>query len=506
MSSKRILLKPKKLTHVRAPTPHEIYATLIEVCRHDFYSFAMLCLAELKPPDKPLLHNYHLEALAFRLTQVMNGACQYLMINMPPRHAKSIFTSVALAAYLLGLQPGIQVLVISHSSDLASKLSNLFRQIVNAPWYKTMFPDTLPSRDTEYEWVTTKGGCRRAASIFGSLTGLGGDLLIFDDPLDAADAYSDSTRRRVNELVRGAFARRDDKKNGAVIIAMQRLHPDDPCGNLLAGPGGNRFTQLRLPAIAEEDEEIQLRENRYHHRRAGEALHAEREPVELLEQIKAEHGTLIFAEWYQQSPIPRDGFIFKRAWLNVVDEPPPRTSRSMIVQSWDTAIKSGPDNDYSACSTVMTADNRYCVIDAVRVRLDFAELVKFAKSQAQNQNPARILVEDSGLGIHLVTELQRDGWPALAVKPERGKIARMKAQTVKFEGQRVSFTRQALTPDLEAEFLSVPNSRHDDLVDSICQALAYLPAGSSSHWDEIANRNYEQLLSSLAFDALIRRP
>ena len=88
----------------------------------------------------------------------MNGACQYLMINMPPRHAKSIFTSVALAAYLLGLQPGIQVLVISHSSDLASKLSNLFRRIVNAPWYKTMFPDTLPSRDTEYEWVTTKGG------------------------------------------------------------------------------------------------------------------------------------------------------------------------------------------------------------------------------------------------------------------------------------------------------------------------------------------------------------
>lgn len=43
-------------------------------------------------------------------------------------------------------------------------------------------------------------------------------------------------------------------------------------------------------------------------------------------------------------------------------------------------------------------------------------------------------------------------------------------QTVKFEAGKVSFVRQAFTPELEAEFLSVPNSRHDDLVDSICQA------------------------------------
>ena len=93
--------------------------------------------------------------------------------------------------------------------------------------------------------------------------------------------------------------------------------------------------------IAEEDEEIQLGENRDHHRRAGEALHAEREPVELLEQIKAEHGTLIFAEWYQQSPILEMALYLSGHGSNVVDEPPLRTSRSMIVQSWDTAIKWG---------------------------------------------------------------------------------------------------------------------------------------------------------------------
>jgi predicted phage terminase large subunit-like protein len=481
----------------RLPDGYQTYAALIEVCRRDFYSFAMLCLAELNP-GAPILHNYHLEALAFRLTQVINGQCQNLMINMPPRYAKSIFTSIALPAYLLGHQPTRQVLVISHSLDLASKLSNAFRRIVNAPWYKEMFPNTQFSRDTEYEVTTTKGGCRRAASISGSLTGLGGDPLILDDPLNAADAYSEITRQRVNELVRLALARRDNKKNGAAILAMQRLHAFDPCGSLLSEPG-HGFTVLRLAAIAEEDEIIPIGEDRFYHRRAGEALHAEREPIDVLERIKAQVGSAIFAEQYQQSPAPRDGFIFKRAWLHVVGEPPPRTSNSMIIQSLDTAIKTGQENDYSACSTVMIQDGHYCIIGAVRVRLEFPDLVKFAKSQAQNEKPTRILVEDSGLGTPLVKELQRVGLPALPVKPECNKIARMKAQTVKFEAGKVSFVRQAFTPELEAEFLSVPNSRHDDLVDSICQALAYAPNGSTYNWDAITNRNFQYFVEGLAF-------
>ena len=346
--------------------------------------------------------------------------------------------------------------------------------------------------------ATTKGGCRRAASIFGSLTGLGGDPLIFDDPLNAADAYSDVTRQRVNELVRSALARQNNKKNGTAIIAMQRLHHDDPCGSLLSVPG-NDWTVLRLAAIAEEDEEIPIGEDRFYHRHAGEALHAEREPINVLERIKAQLGSAIFAEQYQQSPAPRDGFIFKRAWFQFVGESPPRTSTSMIIQSLDTAIKIGPENDYSACSTVMVQDGHYYIIRAVRVRLDFSDLVKFAISQAQNENPTRILVEDSGLGTPLVNELQRVGLPALAVKPEGNKIARMKAQTVKFEAGKVSFVRQAFTPELEAEFLSVPNSRHDDLVDCICQALAYAPNASTYNWDAITNRNFANFVEGLAF-------
>ena len=292
--------------------------------------------------------------------------------------------------------------------------------------------------------VTTKGGCRHAVSIFGSLTGLGGDPLIFDDPLNAADAYSDSTRQRVNGLVRLALARQDDKKTGAAIIAMQRLHSDDPCGSLLAEPGHD-WTVLTLAAVAEGNEVIQIGEDKYYQRRAGEPLHEEREPISVLERIKSQVGSAVFGAHYQQSPAPRDGFIFKRAWIRLVDAPPPRTSASMIVQSWDTAIKTGQDNDYSACSTVMFHDKRFYVLDVWRGRLDFPELVKFAKSRAQIR-PTRIVVEDSGLGTELVKELKSVGLPAVPVKSRCNKLARMKAQAVKFEGESVSIVQRAWRP------------------------------------------------------------
>ena len=235
------------------PTPQEITRALLQICRKDFMSFAMLCIAELNP-GTDLLHNYHLEALAFRLEQVRKGTCRTLMINMPPRYGKSLLTSVALPAYILGLDPSRRIIVISHSLELAVALLNDFRKIVNSALYKQIFPETCISRmkNTEQEIHTTRGGFRLAASIEGNLTGRGGHFLIFDDPIDAADTYSDSKRQRINTLVRECLLRLDDKSTGAAIIAMQRLHADDPCGNLLSEP--NNWTVLSLSAIAEEDE------------------------------------------------------------------------------------------------------------------------------------------------------------------------------------------------------------------------------------------------------------
>lgn len=499
------LTKSTKPALVRPPAPHEIYAALIEICRRDFYSFAMLCMAELNPGDKPL-HNYHLEALAFRLSEVQRGKCRNLMVNMPPRCGKSIFTSIAFPAYVLGLDPTRRLIVLSHSLGLAAKLSNDFRKIVNSDWYKAIFPQTKISRkkNTESEVHTTKGGYRRAASLHGSLTGLGGHYLIFDDPLNAADAYSDTKRKRVNELVRDALIRLDDKQNGATIIAMQRLHADDPCGNLLDAPN-NKWSLLSLPAIAEEDETIQIGENRVHQRRAGTALHEAHEPLTTLQESKSQRGLATFSAQYQQRPMPRDGLIFKRDWLQWYDVLPARKLGSQVVQSWDTAIKSGANNDFAVCVTVMIGDDKFYVVDIVRKHLEFPDLVKLAKSLAATYNPGRILVEDAGTGSWLVQDLARSGLPAIAVKPQRDKVTRMQALSIKFEQGQVFLPRQALwLEEFLAELLSVPNARHDDQVDSLCQALAYMGDSSRRYWDAITSKNFNNFLEGMAFDRWVQ--
>ena len=107
-----------------------------------------------------------------------------------------------------------------------------------------------------------------------------------------------------------------------------------------------------------------------------------------------------FAADYQQRPLPPDGLIFKRDRIQWYDVPPVRTSSSVVVQSWDTAIKSGGKNDYSATdlSTIMRYENKFYILDVVRDRLDLPDLVKLAKSLAVKHKPDRIVIEKSGIG------------------------------------------------------------------------------------------------------------
>jgi predicted phage terminase large subunit-like protein len=122
--------------------------------------------------------------------------------------------------------------------------------------------------------------------------------------------------------------------------------------------------------------------------------------------------------------------------------------------------------------------------------------------QAQKHAPTRILVEDSGMGPQLAKELQRTGLPALAIKPQGNKETRFKAQTVKFEGRRVSLLQGPWNEVFEAEYLAVPNSQHDDMIDATCMALDYATENTGYRWDAITTKNYGEFVEALAFNAI----
>jgi predicted phage terminase large subunit-like protein len=442
------------------------------VCRTDFPSFIGKSF-HLLTPGARYLPNWHIHALAHHLELVRLGKIRRLMINMPPRSLKSIVTSVAWPAFMLGRDPSARIIAVSYGSDLAIKHANDFRAILRSPFYQRLFPGTRvsPTKDTELEVATTQHGFRLATSVDGTLTGRGGAIVVIDDPLKPSDALSDSRRERVNAWWPNTLLTRlDDKQTGAIVLVMQRLHVDDLAGMLLRGP--DEWVVLNLPAIAEQDEAILVGPDRYHLRSVGDVLHPEREPRSVLDSLRAQLGSDTFSAQYQQAPIPPGGAMIKRIWVRRYDHLPARQS-SYVMQSWDTASKNGGQNDWSVCTTWLFHQNKYYLVDVLRGRFDYPTLKTRAITHAGVHNPDKILIEDTGVGTALVAELQNLSLPAVGVKPEHDKQTRMSIQSGKFECGQVWFPGAApWLADLESELFAFPNGRHDDQVDSISQALA----------------------------------
>jgi len=446
--------------------------------------------------------NWHICAIAYYLEQVRLGKIKRLIITVPPRSLKSIMCSVAFPAFVLGHDPTKRLIVASYSADLAIKHGNDFRKIVNSAEYHGIFPGMRISamKDTQTEVVTTLNGFRLAISVDGALTGRGGDIIIIDDPIAALAAVSQKSREHVaNWYFNTLLSRLDDKQNGAIVLVMQRLHEDDLVGVQLRG--SDAWTVLSLPAIAQQDEEIPIGNGQVHFRRAGDVLHPEREPREVLESLRAQLGPEIYSAQYQQRPVPPGGATIKRAWLRRYDQLP---QSGQVIQSWDVANKQGEENDYSVCSTWRFYDKRYYLIDLLRGRFDFPTLRTKVSQRAKLHKASQILIEDAGFGTALIQELKTAHFSVVGVKPEYDKKIRMAIQSAKFENGRVFFPKEApWLRDLEDELFAFPNGRHDDQVDSISQALGHKIA---SFWTNESLDRYNNFVSALILARLSGRP
>jgi predicted phage terminase large subunit-like protein len=448
-------------------------ALLHAVLRQDLARFIHRTALTLSP-GAPFLENWHIEAIAWHLDQVRQGKIHRLIINMPPRSLKSISASVAFPAFVLGHDPTQRIICVSYGTDLSTKLANDFRAVVDSRWYRDLFPAMrLAGKNSESEVATTRHGFRLATSIGGTLTGRGGNLIVIDDPLKAVDALSAPKREAANAWFSNTLlSRLDDKRTGAIVIVMQRVHMDDLTGFVL-GQGGD-WTVLTLPAIAEEDETIRIGNGCRHQRRAGDLLHPEREPREVLEEARRALGSDVYSAQYQQAPVPEGGAMIKRVWVRRYDVPPPRTYRTRIIQSWDTASKAGPENDWSVCTTWAEENKSYYLLDVERGRYDFPTLRNRVLTLYEHWKPSRLLIEDMGAGTGLIQDLARSGCHAIPVKPDRDKAARMSIQTGKFEAGQVWLpVRAPWLAAFEAELFAFPGSKHDDQVDSVSQALGY---------------------------------
>lgn len=443
--------------------------------RLDFWLFVQRVFTELT--GESFEDNWHIQLICAEVDRVRTQPNTRLAIALPPRSLKSIIVSVALPAWLLGHDPGLEIVCASYGQELADQLAAYTRRIMLAPWYCRLFPGTRLDRTAVGHLVTSAGGKRYATSVGGTLTGMGADVIIVDDPMKPDEALSDAERRKANEWARHTlFTRLNKKSDDRIILVQQRLHEDDMIGHLQDNAG---FELISFPAIAQDDEMHVIRTpfgTLRHARAAGEALHPARESLAILAKQRQLLGSEFFAAQYLQSPTPPGGGLIKLNWFaryDLTNKPP----FARVFQSWDCASKASQLSDHSVCTTWgVTHSKELYLIHVFRARLEYPDLKRKLRELAVQHRAGKVLIEDTSAGIQLVQELQREGFARITpIKPQGDKIMRMALQTPMIEAGRVFIPRDApWLSDYLHELAMFPRGKFDDQVDSTSQALAHI--------------------------------
>jgi predicted phage terminase large subunit-like protein len=199
--------------------------------------------------------------------------------------------------------------------------------------------------------------------------------------------------------------------------------------------------------------------------------------MEVLDQIKANMGTLAFSAQYQQRPVPVEGNLVKWPWFRFCAAPPAHNNDGRVIQSWDTASKAGELNDYSVCTTWLTKGDDYYLLDVLRERLEYPFLKMRVIDMARRFAAHSVLIEDKGSGTQLIQDLrfEKTGVRPISITPEADKITRMSSQSAQIEAGRVILRESAPWLDeFKAEIMAFPNGRFDDQVDSLSQFLGWV--------------------------------
>lgn len=420
--------------------------------------------------DGALMWNFHIDAMNHRLAQVEAGDCRRQIITLPPRHLKSVVMT-AWVAWMMGNNPGLRFICASYGQDLADKHARDCIRLMQAPWYRRAFPALRLIRTAVSDFETTRGGYRLSTSVGGVLTGRGAHYIVIDDPMKADDHLNENVRKAVVDWFDSSLRWRLESQDlGSIILVMQRLHEADLAGFLLERGG---WDELRLPAIAPEDELIEVGVNQFYQRREGHALHPARQTLEVLNKLKAENP-YVFAAQFDQNPVPIEGNWVKAAWFGTFQEPP---STGLTILSLDTASTEGLTSDYSVGIVARYYQKRFYILDVRRARLGFRALQSMVVDLCRQHRVERLLIENAASGLQLIDMLRPppQGVPfPIASKPDGPKEVRFYAQASRIQAGEVLLPQTApWLPEFVSEIVAFPGSRFDDQADALAQLLRH---------------------------------
>lgn len=469
----------------------------------------------------PWRGGWAVQAIAEHLEAVCAGEITRLIINVPPRTSKSSLCSVAFPAWTWAQRktsptsgPQVRFLYASYGETLSLDHSTYCRQLIKTPWYQRLWADRYSlntDQDSKHAFANTKGGQRIITSIDSRITGRGGQIIIIDDPNATNEDESETKIEGVKKWWdRTMSSRLNDRETGAFILIQQRVAEDDLTGHILEKNVAG-WDHLMLPMRYEVDRSFSTSIGWKDPRTAeGELLWPERFSPAVVTEMEAEMGPYAFAGQYQQRPEPAGGGVIKRDWWQLW-ESDTFPLCDYILASLDTAYTEKTENDYSALTVwgvytlnttavptrVVGLDGkpidydriyssqtpRVVLMAAWRERLPLHELVQKVADTCKHTKGGlkvdKLLIENKGPGISVAQEIRRlYGNEAFAVQLQdpksTDKLSRLYSVQHLFAEGMVSAPDRAWADMVITEVGVFPKGRHDDLVDTVSQALRHL--------------------------------
>ena len=432
-----------------------------ESCRENFLDFVGTMW-----PD--FISGRHHRIIAEKLERVARGELKRLIINMAPRHTKSEFASFLFPAWMMGKNPSMKIIQATHTTELAVNFGRKTKNLIDSDEFKTVFPEVKLAADSKASgrWDTSRGGMYYAVGVGSNLAGRGGDLVIIDDPHSEQTAMSNSGFDDAWDWYTGG-PRQRLQPGGSIVLVQTRWSEKDMTGQLLRAMAkdelADQWEVVELPAIFDD----------------GEPCWPEFWRLEDLTAVRASIPPSKWNAQYQQRPTGEENAIIKREWWNLWEkkEVP---QLEYVIQSYDTAFSKRETADYSAITTWGVfypneggSGPNLILLDSKKGRWEFPELKAIALEEYQFWDPDTVIVEAKASGMPLTHELRSMGIPVVNFTPSRGndKVTRVHSVSPLFEAGMVWAPDTTFAEELIEEVAAFPNGEHDDLVDSMTQAL-----------------------------------
>lgn len=448
-----------------------------ELARRSLKEFVKLCWSEVVQ-GSPFVDSWYIDVICDHLENLPD--LRRLIINIPPRHGKSLLVAVFFPVWLWIARPELRTLAVSYSKELAIRDNLYCRRLIESKTFQQFFGGSFKLCDDQNRrerFDNDKTGFRMAGSVESPIIGEGADLLIFDDPNNLASVHQEYERKKVVDFWRNVLSSRlNNPRTGWRLIVQQRGHADDMSGYLLQN--SDDWNSLVLPLEYDPDHVTYSNDPR---KEKGELL-TQRIPKDEVDFLKRSIGPSNFEAVYNQNPRPHvEGSLFKGEWFRYWEDLGDRYRLGDRFYAkrdcWrfattDIALSEKQRADFTVFQVWdHTPDSDLILVHQHRDKINGAKVVEALKSLYQHWKPDFLAME-SGFHWTLFIRQARDaGLTVKAIDLRGDKVARSFGAQIRMETGSILFPKDSpFVSALEDELLAFPLGRHDDQVDTLTLA------------------------------------